>query len=110
MMFRFLGVLYWASIPPSTTREVPVVNFASSVEAAISGGGEVDHCLNVGIFCNVRANERGGTAELLDFCDDARAFFFTWAGEDDLSASTGKFDGGRLADAGGPSGHECNFV
>src|SRR6266403_3744617 len=23
-------VLYWASIPPSTTREVPVVNFASS--------------------------------------------------------------------------------
>jgi hypothetical protein len=30
MMFRFLHVLYWASIPPSTTREVPVVNFASS--------------------------------------------------------------------------------
>src|SRR5205823_1386617 len=23
-------VLYWASMPPSTTREVPVVNFASS--------------------------------------------------------------------------------
>jgi hypothetical protein len=30
LMFRFLNVLYWASIPPSTTREVPVVNFASS--------------------------------------------------------------------------------
>jgi len=30
MMFRFLHVLYWANIPPSTTREVPVVNFASS--------------------------------------------------------------------------------
>jgi hypothetical protein len=30
LMFRFLHVLYWASIPPSTTREVPVVNFASS--------------------------------------------------------------------------------
>ena len=82
----------------------------SDVEAAISGDGEVDHCFNVGIFCDVRANERGGTAELLDFCDDVRAFFFTSAGEDDLGASAGKFDGGRLTDAGGPSGHECNFV
>src|SRR6266446_6659475 len=82
----------------------------SDVEAAISGDGEVDHCFDVGIFCDVRANERGGTAELLDFCDNARAFFFTSAGEDDLGASTGKFGGGRLTDAGGPSGHECDFV
>src|SRR5206468_3627723 len=82
----------------------------SDVEAAISGHGEVDHRLDVGIVCDVRANERSGTAELLDFCDDARAFFFTSTGEDDLGASTGKFDGGRLADAGGPSGHECDFV
>src|SRR5439155_6652271 len=82
----------------------------SDVEAAISGDGEVDHCFNVGIFCDVRASERGGTAELLDFCDDVRAFFFTSAGEDDLGASTGKFDGSRLTDTGGPSGHQCDFV
>jgi len=75
----------------------------------ISGDGEVDHRFNVGIFCDVRANERGGTAELLDFCDDIRAFFFTSAGEDHLCASTGKFGGGRLTDAGGPSGRQCDF-
>ena len=41
---------------------------------------------------------------MLDFCDDIRAFFFASAGEDHLGASTGKFDGGRLADVlGGPS-------
>jgi hypothetical protein len=50
----------------------------------------------------VSAVERGGGAELFDFCDDVRAFFFASAGEDDLGAGAGEFDGRSLADAGGP--------
>ena len=102
-VFGLGGLIQWAY--PLNTGIVK-----SDVEPAEFVDRKIDHCFNVGIFCDVRANERGGTSELLDFCDYIRAFFFTSAGKDHLGASTGKFDGGCLTDAGGPSGHECDFV
>ena len=71
---------------------------------------EIDHRFDVGIFRDVTSNKRGVAAELLNFGNDLRAFFFTPAGQHNLRARASECDRGGFTDAGGSSGYECNFA
>src|SRR4029077_7705145 len=102
-VFRLGGLIQWAY--PLNAGVVK-----SDVEASEFVDRKIDHPLHVRIFRHIGADERRLTAEFFNFSDDLRAFFFTSAGEDNLGASTSKFGSGLLADAGSPSGHECDFV
>jgi hypothetical protein len=111
--------------PNVDVKNAPILSFGSLLERAFPFNAgivkrnvetaefvdrEIDHCFDVGIFRDVRADERRIAAEFFNFGNDLRAFFVAAPSQNDLRAGAHAFDRCGLADTGSSSGYERNFA
>src|SRR5436305_2837615 len=111
--------------PNVDVENAPILSFGSLIERAFPFNAgivkcdvetaefidsEIDHRFDVGIFRDVRADERRIAAQFFNFANDLRAFLFAASSQSDLRPGSRECDRRGLADTGSSSGYECNFV